>query len=108
MRIAHRQGTKHHSVNQAENRSIGSDSQGKRQRGDGSEARRLDQCSKTVTNILQRGIHSVFPLACILTRSGPVQIVTCVFIRMGVAPELWIKAEIVRGESVGVCLLAEL
>ena len=31
----------------------------------------------------------------------------CVFIRMGVAPGLWIKAEIVRGESVGVRLLPE-
>src|SRR6266566_6407345 len=35
------------------------------------------------------------------------KLAVCVFVRMGVAPELWIKAEIVRGESAGVCQLPE-
>src|SRR5437660_12051021 len=35
------------------------------------------------------------------------KLAVCVVVRMGVAPGLWIKAEIVRGESVGVCQLPE-
>src|SRR5437660_10898824 len=35
------------------------------------------------------------------------KLAVCVFVRMGVAPGVWIKAEIVRGESVGVCQLPE-
>ena len=35
------------------------------------------------------------------------KLAVCVFVRMGVAPELWIKAEIVRGESAGVFQLPE-
>jgi len=61
VRILIRQGTQQDGVHHAEDRGVGTDTQGERDDSDSGEARPLSQHAESVANVLKPTLHEVSP-----------------------------------------------